>query len=338
MDYPKDLFHFPFDWPEWDPQEQQNHPQLPLAGYPTVADTTVLDHVSTASSASSVIYSNPSDPSCFSSGDFGLDPLSLPLVSPLPDLAVGHSVDLSDAVSRIQLQSLAVPLNVDIQPFISITEPTPIRRTAPELMYVDQFIAHHGAELEQSMLLDSLLHPQNSTMDWLSWTPLGGASPISSPDLALDVASVYIPSPEPQFNEPAGLVAPKPRGRPRRVSEPPKPTKYDLAPKSPRRYNSERRASRVSPSVFHCQHPGCGKSFTRQYNLTSHMRTHTSERPFACTSCGRRFARQHDRNRHEKLHWGVKPYACPRCQKPFARQDALNRHLRVDKGCSSAVA
>ncbi|CAO3611555.1 unnamed protein product [Cunninghamella blakesleeana] len=89
------------------------------------------------------------------------------------------------------------------------------------------------------------------------------------------------------------------------------------------------------PIQYNCQHTGCGKSFNRPYNLQSHMKTHTSERPYACSSCGRRFARQHDRNRHEKLHWGIKPYSCSKCKKSFARMDALNRHLKVENGCGS---
>ncbi|KAG0035901.1 hypothetical protein BGZ82_004956 [Podila clonocystis] len=87
-----------------------------------------------------------------------------------------------------------------------------------------------------------------------------------------------------------------------------------------------------TPGIYKCEYEGCTKIFSRPYNLTSHTRTHTNQRPFQCDSCDRQFARLHDKNRHERLHRGVRPFACERCHHPFARMDALNRHLKVEGG------
>merc|ERR1711939_192378 len=93
------------------------------------------------------------------------------------------------------------------------------------------------------------------------------------------------------------------------------------------------------PATFQCSL--CPKRFTRAYNLRSHLRTHTDERPFVCSVCGKAFARQHDRKRHESLHSGEKKFVCRGnlkeggtwgCGRRFARADALGRHFRSEAG------
>lgn len=95
------------------------------------------------------------------------------------------------------------------------------------------------------------------------------------------------------------------------------------------------------PATFQCTL--CPKRFTRAYNLRSHLRTHTDERPFVCTVCGKAFARQHDRKRHEGLHSGEKKFVCRGelkaggqwgCGRRFARADALGRHFKTEAGRS----
>lgn len=90
---------------------------------------------------------------------------------------------------------------------------------------------------------------------------------------------------------------------------------------------------------FPCLIPECNKLFSRPYNLKSHMRTHTHERPYECTykPCAWKFARPHDLKRHELQHTGQKPHGCRFCHRRFARSDALKRHWKVDINCAQAL-
>lgn len=72
-------------------------------------------------------------------------------------------------------------------------------------------------------------------------------------------------------------------------------------------------------AVYPCLFPNCNKTFVRLYNLKSHSRTHTDDRPFICRVCNVAFSRNHDLKRHSKIHEGTKPYQCNGCQKNFSR-------------------
>ncbi|KNC98720.1 uncharacterized protein SPPG_06398 [Spizellomyces punctatus DAOM BR117] len=87
--------------------------------------------------------------------------------------------------------------------------------------------------------------------------------------------------------------------------------------------------------IHTCPLPNCNRTFTRKFNLTSHIQAaHSGLRPFVCPHCKTTFARKHDLRRHiASLHTaGPHPFRCPGagCTMTFARSDALKRHLFVE--------
>ncbi|KAG0315594.1 hypothetical protein BGZ97_008064 [Linnemannia gamsii] len=90
-------------------------------------------------------------------------------------------------------------------------------------------------------------------------------------------------------------------------------------------------------TAYPCTFENCDKVFARLYNLKSHSRTHTNERPFICSHCQLSFARNHDLKRHVKIHGGDKPFKCGGCGKSFSRLDALGRHKYNSKNRANCV-
>ena len=85
-----------------------------------------------------------------------------------------------------------------------------------------------------------------------------------------------------------------------------------------------------SPNAYRCPFESCGKMFSRFYNLRSHYRIHSGEKPFVCDVCDASFARNHDLKRHQRIHSGTKPFKCELCNKTFSRNDAMTRHVKLN--------
>ncbi|KAK3936465.1 hypothetical protein QBC46DRAFT_419250, partial [Diplogelasinospora grovesii] len=117
----------------------------------------------------------------------------------------------------------------------------------------------------------------------------------------------------------------------------PQPSTHDPKP-AEQVHLSQMRKPKQKPELK-CEH--CGKIFKRKFNLTSHLLTHSTDRPWECGFCDKTFARESDCTRHSKGHSNEGRFVCSGtlkdgqtwgCGKAFARRDTLANHHKSQTG------
>lgn len=86
-----------------------------------------------------------------------------------------------------------------------------------------------------------------------------------------------------------------------------------------------------------CEHPGCGKKYSRKENLKTHQRVHTGERPYKCTykDCENTFSSISERHKHQNcVHSELNTYFCriPHCKKSYTESSSLRKHIKLVHG------
>ena len=87
------------------------------------------------------------------------------------------------------------------------------------------------------------------------------------------------------------------------------------------------RPPRKTKPTQRCICPICGKSLS--YRLSVHMRVHTGERPYRCSTCDKSFWQRTSLRDHLTSHTGVKSHTCAQCGKSFRLRALLRQHMRM---------
>lgn len=88
--------------------------------------------------------------------------------------------------------------------------------------------------------------------------------------------------------------------------------------------------SDLKPLKYSC--PTCDKKWKTSAELKTHIKTHSSLRPYMCEKCGQAYKHKHALEIHIGMHNGINPFQCNFCNKCFTQKGALMRHLPMHTG------
>ncbi|XP_064098420.1 myoneurin-like [Macrobrachium nipponense] len=75
--------------------------------------------------------------------------------------------------------------------------------------------------------------------------------------------------------------------------------------------------------------PTCGKTFSRQSQLKSHLMSHSEARPFMCTKCNMKFKYRRNLVEHSSIHDDPPSFICSVCGLTFKQRSNLLKHERT---------
>ena len=85
----------------------------------------------------------------------------------------------------------------------------------------------------------------------------------------------------------------------------------------------------VNKRLYICKYDNCNKVFTKTWNLVSHFRIHTNEKPYQCSKCLKLFTQRSNLSRHMSIHCKSKSidrkiYGCTECSRKYSSKYNLN--------------
>jgi len=62
------------------------------------------------------------------------------------------------------------------------------------------------------------------------------------------------------------------------------------------------KATKRMNKIITWNYEGCGKQFTKTWNILDHFKVHTGEKPYTCEVCAKAFSQKGNLSKHKKLH------------------------------------